>query len=38
MDMEETWQQDPNQFIADEDEETFSFNTRIAFEDLVVVR
>ncbi|KAL1915230.1 uncharacterized protein VTP21DRAFT_7506 [Calcarisporiella thermophila] len=32
----ETWAADPNRFVADEDDETFSFNVRIAAQDLLL--
>ncbi|KAG0350437.1 hypothetical protein BGZ54_003828 [Gamsiella multidivaricata] len=31
----ETWVSDPNQFIADEEDDSYSFNVRIAAEDLL---
>ncbi|KAF9211537.1 hypothetical protein BGZ59_007935 [Podila verticillata] len=32
----ESWNADPNQFIADEEEDSYSFNVRIATEDLLM--
>ncbi|KAG0343942.1 hypothetical protein BG004_004876 [Podila humilis] len=32
----ETWNSDPNQFIADEEEDSYSYNVRIATKDLLV--
>ncbi|KAF9571457.1 hypothetical protein EC968_000488 [Mortierella alpina] len=34
-DQADTWISDPNQFIADEEDESYSFNVRIASEDLL---
>ncbi|KAG0243915.1 armadillo-type protein [Mortierella sp. GBAus27b] len=34
-DQAETWISDPNQFIADEEDDSYSFNVRIAAEDLL---
>ena len=34
----ETWKEDPNQFVAAEDDETLSFNIRISCMDLLTVR
>lgn len=35
-DQAETWISDPNQFIADEEDDSYSFNVRIAAEDLLL--
>ncbi|KAG0235968.1 hypothetical protein BGW42_004423 [Actinomortierella wolfii] len=35
-DQADSWSSDPNQFIADEDEEGYSFNVRIAAQDLLL--
>ncbi|KAG0311531.1 hypothetical protein BGZ99_010110, partial [Dissophora globulifera] len=35
-DQAETWISDPNQFIADEEDDSYSFNVRIAAEDLLM--
>ncbi|KAF9198116.1 hypothetical protein BGZ49_001176 [Haplosporangium sp. Z 27] len=35
-DQAESWNSDPNQFIADEEDDSYSFNVRIAAEDLLV--
>lgn len=34
----ETWSNDANQFVADEEESTFSFNTRVAAIDVLMVK
>ncbi|ORX95566.1 ARM repeat-containing protein [Basidiobolus meristosporus CBS 931.73] len=35
-DQEELWKEDANQFVADEEEDTFSYNVRIAAKDLLI--